>query len=95
MDAEEYAERLLHLSARIVGTVHDEGPEAISKAIDQALIVEAPPGVDPVQALVTILAAQIDVNLRHTQSLGWLWERQLTGDALRLARLHAARRNAA
>ena len=95
MDAEEYAERLLHLSARIVGTVHDEGPEAISKAIDQALIVEAPAGVDPVQALVAVLAAQVDDRLRHSQSLGWLKDRMYVHTMAGLARQHAMRRGAA
>lgn len=83
-----YAEALLHLSARIVGTVHDEGPAAISRVIDQALIVEAPPGVDPAVALITILAAQVDVDRSNTARLGWLTDRQNVDDVLRLRRLH-------
>lgn len=86
MTREEYAEHLLHLSARIVGAVHDEGPEAISRAIDRALIVEAPSGVDPVQALVTVLAAQVDDTRRHSQSLAWLADRQHLLDMIAVSR---------
>lgn len=71
-EREAYAEQLLWMSSLIVGAVHDEGPQAISVAIDEALIVPAPPGVDPVQALVTVLAAQISPGARHSQSLAWL-----------------------
>lgn len=74
MTVEEYAGTLLHLSARIVGTVHDEGPEAILKAIDQALIVEAPGGVDPAVALITVLAAQVDVDTTAWARLAWIWQ---------------------
>lgn len=95
MDHEDYALQLLHLSARIVGAVHDEGPDAISKAIDQALIVEAPAGVDPVQALVAVLAAQVDDRLRHSQSLGWLKDRMCVSTMTALARQHEARERAA
>lgn len=91
VDPAAYAEALLHLSARIVGTVRDEGPEAIGRAIDQALIVEAPAGVDPVHALVTILAAQVDASLRHSQSLAWLSDRTHQSDMAEIALSHARR----
>lgn len=83
-----YAEALLHLSARIVGTVRDEGPDAIARVIDEALIVEAPPGVDPAVALITVLAAQVEVDRPNSQRLGWLTDRQIVDDVLRLRRLH-------
>lgn len=83
-----YAEALLHLSARIVGTVRDEGPDAISRVIDEALIVEAPPGVDPAVALITVLAAQVEVDRPNSVRLGWLTDRQNVDDVLRLRRLH-------
>jgi hypothetical protein len=88
-DRELYAEQLLHLSARIVGAVHDEGPEAVSKAIDRALIVEAPAGVYPFQALVTILAAQVNADLPTSVTLRWIQWRGQVAEALRLARHHA------
>ncbi|WP_348240684.1 hypothetical protein, partial [Salmonella enterica] len=69
VDRAAYAVRLLLLPARIVGAVRAEGPVAIGRAIDQALIVEAPAGVDPVQALVTVLAAQVVAELRPSQNL--------------------------
>jgi len=87
--SEEYAEQLLHLSARIVGAVHDEGPDAVSQAIDRALIVEAPAGVDPVQALVTVLAAQVNADLPSSVTLRWIGWREQVADVLRLARHHA------
>ena len=90
MNHAEYAEHLLHLSARIVGAVHDEGPEAVSKAIDHALIVEAPAGIDPVQALVTVLAAQVNADLPSSVTLRWVAWRDQVDEALRLARFHAA-----
>lgn len=85
VDRAAYAERLLHLSARIVGAVRDEGPDAIGRAIDQALIVEAPAGVDPVQALVTVLAAQVDAERRPSQNLAWLLDRQHAADMAEIA----------
>jgi len=91
VDPAAYAETLLHLSARIVGTVRDEGPDAIGQAIDQALIVEAPAGVDPVHALVTILAAQVDASQRHSQTLGWLMDRTHVADMTAIAIGHARR----
>lgn len=83
-----YAETLLHLSARIVGTVRDEGPEAISRAIDQALIVQAPAGIDPAVALITVLAAQVDAGQRQSTSLGWVLDRQHVVEVLKLRRRH-------
>jgi hypothetical protein len=71
-----YADTLAHHSALIIGAVHDLGPDAVQDAIDRALIVEAPAGIDPAVALVTILAAQIDPTTRTSQRLGWVIDRE-------------------
>lgn len=68
----DYAAALLPLSERIIGAVHDDGPDAVQDAIDRALIMQAPPGVDPVVALVTVLAAQINPDTTTTQRLRWI-----------------------
>ncbi|MDN5918994.1 MAG: hypothetical protein L0I76_28525, partial [Pseudonocardia sp.] len=57
--AELYGERLAHASELIVGAVHDEGPVAVREAMAGALALAPPPGVDPVTALITVLAAQV------------------------------------
>ena len=75
VDPETYAKQLLHLSARIVGAVHFEHPDATQHAVDRALIVEAPTGVDPVVALVTVLAAQVDPETTATERLAWVQKR--------------------
>lgn len=67
-----YAANLLHLSERIIGAVHDDGPDELSRLIDQALIIEAPPGIDPAVALVTVLAAQVDPDTTAEQRAGWV-----------------------
>lgn len=69
---ERYLENLLHASERIVGVVRDDSPQAVREAIDRALILKQPPGVDPVEALVTVLAAQIDPDTTAEQRLGWV-----------------------
>lgn len=58
----DYADDILDLSLHIIGAVHDRTstPTELAAAIDRALIEEAPAGIDPVHALVTILAAQIN-----------------------------------
>lgn len=70
---EVYAEQLAHLSVLIVGAVHDEGPDAVLAALAAALSVPVPDGgVDPVTALVTVLAAQIDPTTTTGARLGWV-----------------------
>jgi hypothetical protein len=72
MSAALYAANLLLLSERIIGAVHDDGPDELLRLIDAALIVEAPPGVDPAVALVTVIAAQVDPDTTAEQRLGWV-----------------------
>jgi hypothetical protein len=67
-----YAEELLHLSELVVGAVHDDGPDQLCAHIAAALRIAPPPGVDPVVALVTVLAAQIDPDTTAEQRLGWV-----------------------
>jgi len=71
-DLAGYSAQLLRLSQRIVGAVHDEGTDAIQQAVDRALIVPAPPGVDPAVALAVVLAGQINPDTTATQRLAWL-----------------------
>lgn len=71
-DAAEYAERLAHASQLVIGAVHDEGQAAIRAAITAALRIPPPPGIDPVTALVTVLAAQVDPDTTTSTRLGWV-----------------------
>ncbi|QYN41090.1 hypothetical protein K1T35_47975 (plasmid) [Pseudonocardia sp. DSM 110487] len=71
-ETELYAERLLHISKLIVGAVHDDGPDMERKHLRAAFRLEPPSGIDPVEALVTILAAQIDPKATTEQRLGWV-----------------------
>jgi DNA-binding NarL/FixJ family response regulator len=67
----QYAARLLAMSERVIGAVHDDGPDELLRAIDRALILEPPAGIDPVVALVTVLAAQVDPDTTAEQRIGW------------------------
>lgn len=69
---ERYAENLLAATAHIICAVHDEGPDAVREAVDRALILENPPAVDPVVALVTVLAAQIDPDTTDVERMAWM-----------------------
>jgi hypothetical protein len=70
-DAAGYAEQLLHALSLFVGAVHDEGPAERRAALSAALRLTPPSGVDPVEALAVVLAAQIDPDLTGEQRLGW------------------------
>jgi hypothetical protein len=71
-EQETYAEQVLHASVLIVGDVHDHGPQAVQQSIDAALIIPSPEGVDPVHALVTVLAAQVPMESPGSERLGWI-----------------------
>lgn len=72
MDRDEYASILRFWSERIVGAVHDDGPDELLAHIREALTVPPAEGVDPIVALVTVLAAQVDPDATATQRLGWI-----------------------
>lgn len=74
-----YASRVAHATARIVAAVRDDGPDELVAAIENVLAFAPPPGVNPVVALVTALAAQIDPDATLDQRLGWCAE--FTGTA--------------
>lgn len=69
--AEQYGIDIRFAAELVVGAVHDEGPEAVQEAIDRALILPAPPGVDPAVALAVALAAMVDPTADPESRLGW------------------------
>lgn len=81
MNADQYMTALALASGRIVEAVHDR--EDPGPAIRIALQLPAPPGMDRVMALVTVLAAQADPIATLTQRLGWVraLDPQLAGKA--------------
>lgn len=72
VQSEAYAEELLHRTQLLVGAVHDDGPDQLRAHLAATLRLKPPPGVDPVEALVTVLAAQIDPDTTAEQRLGWV-----------------------
>jgi hypothetical protein len=68
---EAYYERLARYSDLVVQAVRTRDPHRIGRLIDHALILPAPPGVDPAVALVTVLAAQVDPAADRATRLGW------------------------
>lgn len=69
---DDYALLLAHRAELLVGAVHDEGPAAVLHAIHEALALQAPAGIDPWVALVTVLAAQVDPAATRSTRLGWV-----------------------
>ena len=70
--SERYAEDLLHHTELLVGAVHDDGPDQLRAHLAAALRLQPPPAVDPLEALVTVLCAQIDPDTTAEQRLGWV-----------------------
>lgn len=66
-----YATRLLEHTATIVAAVRDDGPDELRTRIQTALSLTAPDGMDPVVALVTVLAAQVDPSATQEDLVGW------------------------
>lgn len=69
---EDYAAQLVPLAVRLVAAVHDEGPNAVRKALDRARALPAPAdGTRVDDALPVILAAMVDPNRSPGKLLGW------------------------
>lgn len=70
----DYAETMYHQSLRVIGSFHDpaETLDDFAHRVDEAITLPAPPGIDPVHALVAVLAAQIDPNTTAIDRLGWM-----------------------
>lgn len=66
-----YMERMRHASELVVGAVHDETPEVTRARIWAALGLPAPEGMSPVEALLIVLAAQVDPEASPDRRLGW------------------------
>lgn len=81
IDHPDYADTLYAMTGPIITAVQERTDDAYQELIDRALIVEAPPGVDPAVALLVLIAAQAqgDRNRRP----GW-WRSRALG--ARLAR---------
>lgn len=79
----DYAATIRAWSERIVGAVHDDGPEQVLAHITAALRIPPAPGVDPVVALVTVLAAQVDPEASPDERFGWITAAQRALPAVR------------
>lgn len=69
--AEKYAVELLGAAEQLVAAVRDDGPDVLRSHIAAALRLPAPDGIDPVEALVTVLAAQVDPDSPRSARVGW------------------------
>lgn len=67
----DYADALVPLAARLVGAVHDEGPEATAEALAAVRALPAPDGVNPDDALAATLAAMVDPTRSPRELLAW------------------------
>lgn len=72
---EQYADNLATLALRLVGAVHDEGPNAVRGALVACRCLTPPRGIDPDDALIVLLAAMVDPDKRRSELLGWLTPR--------------------
>lgn len=72
MNREIYASAVALCSDRVVQAVHDELPERVAAEIAQMLTLSAPSGMDPMTALVTVLAAQVLPTLALESRLAWV-----------------------
>jgi hypothetical protein len=68
----QYSGQLALFSEQIVQAVHDEGPDELLTWIDRSLRLATPPGVNPVVALVTTLAAQVNPHVSLERRLEWV-----------------------
>jgi len=56
---------------RVVGAVHDEGPDDVRAAVTAALEAPTAEGIDPTLAVIVTLAAMVDPSRSASQLLGW------------------------
>ncbi|MCI2424119.1 hypothetical protein MOQ72_42665 [Saccharopolyspora sp. K220] len=69
---EDYAARLVPIAARLVAAVHDEGPDAVLRALNRARALPTPAdGTRVEDALPVILAAMVDPTRTPRQLLAW------------------------
>ena len=80
MTAAEYSTALALASAQIIAAVHRAEPDEVRRQIRSAMTLGSPPpGMAPFEALVTVLAAQVDPDTSLTERLAWtvLLDREL------------------
>jgi hypothetical protein len=80
---ETYLDTLAPLVARLIGAVHDEGPDAITGALIACRALPAPHEINPADAIPVMLAAMVDPTRRPSELLAWtadLIGRGTTGD---------------
>ncbi|GAB2964194.1 hypothetical protein [Saccharothrix stipae] len=68
---EDYLDALAPLVARLVGAVHDEGPDDITGALIACRALPAPHQIDPQAAIPIMLAAMVDPDKRPSELLAW------------------------
>lgn len=82
MDRATYLDDLVPLAARLVATVHDEGPEATAAVLNAIATLEHPDDVNPWTALAVTLAAMVDPARTTEETLGWARKLDPGTDAL-------------
>lgn len=67
----QYLDNLAPLVARLIGAVHDEGPDAINGALIACRALPAPHEINPDSAIPIMLAAMVDPTRRPSDLLAW------------------------
>lgn len=75
---ETYCRNLATLAMRLVGTVHDDGPNAIRAALVACRSLTPPRGINTDDALIITLAAMVNPEHRRSELLDWLTPRDGT-----------------
>lgn len=71
MTREEYLDLLVPLVKRLVGAVHDEGPDATLAMLSVIRRLPAPDDIDRDRALIVTLAAMVPPDQPDSELLGW------------------------
>ncbi|GEL19320.1 hypothetical protein [Pseudonocardia asaccharolytica] len=71
MTGPEYANALAISTLPIIAAVRNGDIPALRVATWTSLSITPPPGVDPYEALVTVLAAQVDEDTTLSERLAW------------------------